>query len=228
MSKILIVDDEKHIVELLSYNLQNEGHEVLVAYDGEEAIEVINKNIPDLVLLDLMLPKISGIDVCKKVRSNEKTMDISIIMITAKSEEIDKVIGLEIGADDYITKPFSVRELLARIKALLRRVNRKVVENKENVYSGYGIELDIDKHTVFMNGEKIDLTFKEFELLKILFENKGKVLTRDHLLDKLWGYDYYGDTRTVDVHIRHLRKKLGENKGSEIIETVRGLGYKIS
>ncbi|MCT4660742.1 MAG: response regulator transcription factor [Tissierellales bacterium] len=227
MSKILVVDDAEHIVELIQFNLENEGHEVSTAYDGREALGKVEDDFPDLILLDLMLPGIDGIEVCRRIRSSEKTKNIPIIMITAKGEEIDKVLGLEIGADDYITKPFGVRELLARVKAMLRRSRRVDDQSAEKYYKAYGIELDIEKHEVFKDGSKIELTYKEFELLKLLFENRGKVLTRDELLDKIWGYDYFGETRTVDVHIRHLRKKLGENKENVMIETVRGVGYKL-
>lgn len=227
MSKILVVDDAEHIVELIQFNLENEGHDVNVAYDGKEALSKLEQEMPDLILLDLMLPGIDGIEVCRRIRGNDKSKNIPIIMITAKGEEIDKVLGLEIGADDYITKPFGVRELLARVKAMLRR-SRQIEEKKADVkYNAYGIELDVEKHEIYKDGEKIELTYKEFELLRLLFENRGKVLTRDDLLDKIWGYDYFGETRTVDVHIRHLRKKLGEVKKNEMIETVRGVGYKL-
>lgn len=225
MNKILVVEDEKHISELIVFNLESEGYDVIKAYDGEEAIEIIKNEEMDLVLLDLMLPKLSGIEVCNFIRANKS--DVLVIMLTAKSEEIDKIIGLEIGADDYITKPFSVRELIARIKALFRRMERKT-SNSKLVYELYGVVLDVDKHSVTSLGKKVDLTFKEFELLRLLFENIGNVLTRDFLLDKIWGYDYFGDTRTVDVHIRHIRKKLGEEIGNKLIETVRGVGYKIT
>jgi len=227
MSKILVVDDAEHIVELISFNLKNEGHDILVAYEGGEALKLVDSEMPDLVLLDLMLPGIDGIEICRRIRGNEITKNIPIIMITAKGEEIDKVLGLEIGADDYITKPFGVRELLARVKAILRRSKRMEIVLEAKHHESYGINLDVEKHEVRKNGELVDLTFKEFELLKLLFEHKGKVLTRDYLLDKIWGYDYFGETRTVDVHIRHLRKKIGEEKGNEFIETVRGVGYKL-
>lgn len=229
MSRILVVDDAEHIVELIKFNLENEGYEVLTAYEGKEALSLVKENEIDLVLLDLMLPGIDGIEICKRLRSNTKTKDIPVIMITAKGEEIDKVLGLEIGADDYMTKPFSVRELTARVKAMLRRINREKdveEENEKTILEGYGIKIDLEKHTVMRNEQLVELTYKEFELLTMLFKSRGKVLTRDYLLDKIWGYDYIGETRTVDVHIRHLRKKLNDDENL-IIETIRGVGYKI-
>lgn len=224
MHKVLIVEDEEHIAELIKYNLEINGFDTSLAIDGYEATEKANLLVPDLILLDIMLPKRDGIEVCKILKTNNQTKDIPIIMLTAKSEELDKVLGLEIGADDYITKPFSVRELLARIKAVLRRSN-KDKEKVETLIRFGDIVIDIEKHTVAKDGKIIELTLKEFKLLKILAENKGKVLSRNFLLDEVWGYDYFGETRTVDVHIRHLRKKIGDNMG--IIETVRGVGYKI-
>lgn len=222
--KILIADDEEHIVELLKFNLQRNGYNVIVATNGEEAIIKAKEEIPNLILLDLMLPKIDGYDVCKKLRKDEKTQNISIIMITAKSEEIDKILGLELGADDYITKPFSVRELVARIKAVLRRVNKKDII--DNSFKFSDVKVDFERHEVSKKGVKLELTLKEFELLQILIKNKGKVLTREVLLDRIWGYEYLGETRTVDVHIRHLRKKIEEDdKNPKYIETVRGVGY---
>ncbi|WP_275935268.1 winged helix-turn-helix domain-containing protein [Abyssisolibacter fermentans] len=224
MHKVLIVEDEEHIAELIKYNLEIKGFDTSLAIDGYEATEKANLLVPHLILLDIMLPKRDGIEVCKMLKTNNKTKDIPIIMLTAKSEELDKVLGLEIGADDYITKPFSVRELLARIKAVLRR-SYKDEEQVETLIKFGDIVIDIEKHTVVKDGKIIELTLKEFKLLKILAENKGKVLSRNFLLDEVWGYDYFGETRTVDVHIRHLRKKIGDNMG--IIETVRGVGYKI-
>ncbi len=226
-AKILVVDDEEHIVELLKFNLENNGYDVLTAYDGNEALRKTKEKLPDLILLDLMLPKIDGIEVCRELKLNNITNDIPIIMLTAKGEETDKVLGLEIGADDYITKPFSIRELMARIKSVLRR-SKKNREQKKNIIIIDDITIDVEKHEVTKNNEKIELTLKEFELLRILSNNRGKVLSRDFLLDKVWGYDYYGETRTVDVHIRHLRKKIeDDDKKYRYIETVRGIGYKI-
>ncbi|RKD34313.1 response regulator [Thermohalobacter berrensis] len=225
--KILVVDDEEHIVELIKFNLEKNGYEVVTAFEGEEALNKVYEEEPDLVVLDLMLPGIDGIEVCKRMKRDSITENIPIIMLTAKSEETDKVLGLEIGADDYITKPFSVRELIARVKAVLRRSKDTKKEEAQIIKVG-DITIDIEKHEVSKNGEKIDLTLKEFELLKILAQNKGKVLSRNYLLDKVWGYDYYGETRTVDVHIRHLRKKIeDENKHFKYIETIRGVGYKM-
>lgn len=225
--RILVVEDEEHIVELIKYNLESNGYEVLTAFDGIDAIKIAFAEIPDLILLDLMLPQIDGIEVTKRLRKDSSTRDIPIIMLTAKSEEIDKIVGLEIGADDYITKPFSIRELMARIKAVLRRSKANNRDEIDLIKLGE-VTIDIEKHEVVKKGNKIELTLKEFELLRILAENRGKVLSRNFLLDKVWGYDYFGETRTLDVHIRHLRKKIEDNnKNFRFIETVRGIGYKI-
>lgn len=222
--KILLIDDELHIIELLKYNLEINGYKVFYALSGKEGLKLAIDKKPDLILLDVMLPEMDGFDVCKEIKKNETISNIPIIMLTAKSEEFDKILGLELGADDYITKPFSVRELLARVKAVLRRNSK---EEKKNVVQIYDLKLDFDKHEVLKDGKKIDLTLKEFELLKLLILNKGKVLTRDFLLDKVWGYEYYGETRTVDVHVRHLRQKIeDDDKNPRYIETVRGIGYK--
>jgi len=222
--KILVVDDEEHIVELLKYNLENNSYNVIYAFDGEEAYNKAIEESPDLILLDIMLPVLDGVEVCKKLKKNKISENIPIIMLTAKSEETDKVLGLEIGADDYITKPFNIRELIARIKAVLRRTNNST-EASKNILKIDNIIIDIESYEVKVDNEIIDLTFKEFELLKLLSENRGKVLSRNFLLDKIWGYDFYGETRTVDVHIRHLRKKL--KLKDDVIETIRGVGYKI-
>lgn len=225
--KILIIDDEEHIVELIRYNLEASGYLTLEAYNGLDGLKLAREEVPDLVLLDLMLPGMDGLEVCKRLRADDKLKNIPIIMLTAKSEEIDKILGLELGADDYITKPFSVRELNARVKALLRRINTKIEES--DTYSFNDVEIDYLKHEVKKNGEKVDLTLKEFELLDILVRNNGKVLTRDLLLDKIWGYEYVGETRTVDVHIRHLRQKLeADDRNPRYIETVRGIGYRFN
>ncbi|MTI70769.1 MAG: response regulator transcription factor [Firmicutes bacterium] len=224
--KILVVDDEEHIVELIKFNLENGGYEVVIAYDGNEAVEKAIKEKPNLVILDLMLPGIDGIEVCRKIKMNDDTKDTPIIMLTAKGEETDKVLGLEIGADDYITKPFSVRELMARIKAVLRR-SKQVATEKKNIITIDDIIIDSEKHEVTKGNTKLELTLKEFELLKILADNRGKVLSRNFLLDEVWGYDYYGGTRTVDVHIRHIRKKIEDRNNKKYIETVRGIGYKM-
>ncbi|WP_130807224.1 response regulator [Senegalia massiliensis] len=222
--KILVVDDEEHIVELLKYNLENNSYNVITAFDGEQAYNKAIEESPDLILLDIMLPVLDGVEVCKKLKKNKTSENIPIIMLTAKSEETDKVLGLEIGADDYMTKPFNIRELIARIKAVLRRTNNST-ESSKNILKIDNIIIDIESYEVKVDNEIIDLTFKEFELLKLLSENRGKVLSRNFLLDKIWGYDFYGETRTVDVHIRHLRKKL--KLKDDVIETIRGVGYKI-
>ncbi len=221
--KVLAVDDEQHILELLSYNLEENGYSVTTVEDGLEALEHISRKKYDLILLDVMLPGMNGVDVCKNIRMEHK-LDTPIIMLTAKSEEIDKIIGLELGADDYVTKPFSIRELLARIKAVMRRYEQK--EADTNVIKVKDLNINIDKHEVLYKDRMIDLTYKEFELLKVLSQNRGKVLTREFLLDIIWGYDYIGETRTVDVHVRYLRKKLGDDQ-SNYIETIRGIGYKM-
>jgi two-component system alkaline phosphatase synthesis response regulator PhoP len=223
--KILIIEDELNIVELLKYNLETNGYEVDFATDGLSGLQKIKTIHPNLVLLDLMLPLLDGVELCKKVKYASETEHIPIIMLTAKGTEMDKVIGLEIGADDYLTKPFSIRELLARIKVVLKR-SQNDPKPKTDIFQVLDLTVDVVKHEVKMKEELLQLTFKEFELLKILIENRGRVLTRDQLLDEVWGYEYYGETRTVDVHIRHLRKKIGD-LNSDYIETIRGVGYKI-
>lgn len=222
--KILIVDDEDHIRELLKFNLEKSGYVVYTANDGLEALNLAREKQVDLILLDLMLPGMDGFEVCKEIRRDNIISNVPIIMLTAKSEEIDKILGLELGADDYITKPFSIRELSARIKALLRRSNIKY----DNEVLRFGnITLNLQTREVLKNGEKLDFTLKEFEVLKLLIQNKGKILTREILLDKIWGYEYVGETRTVDVHIRHIRKKIEEDDKNPIyIQTIRGVGYK--
>lgn len=225
--KILIIDDEEHIVELIRYNLQNAGYETVEAYNGVDGLSLAKTEKPTIILLDVMLPVMDGLEVCKNLRSSEQTKGIPIIMLTAKSEEIDKILGLELGADDYITKPFSVRELMARIKAVLRRSSSEAEES--TVFSFSDVMIDYDKHQVTKNNQKVELTLKEYELLDILVKNRGKVMKRDVLLDKIWGYEYVGETRTVDVHIRHLRQKLeDDDKNPVYIETVRGIGYRFN
>ncbi len=221
--KILVVDDEQHILELIQFNLENNGFDVQTCDNGEDAVSLANDQDFHLMILDLMLPGIGGLEACKQIR--EKRKDIPIIMLTAKGEESDKITGLEIGADDYMTKPFSIGELVARIKAILRRIDDKNLV-KSDIIRIRDITIDIEKHEISKSGEEIELTLKEFELLKMLAQNKGKVLSRDVILDKVWGYEYFGDTRTVDVHIRHLRKKIYDDTGN-LIETVRGIGYKM-
>ena len=225
--KVLVVDDEQHIIELIQFNLESSGFDVLTTDNGEEAIRIAENELPDVILLDLMLPGIDGFEACKKIRRNSKTSKIPIIMLTAKGEETDKVLGLELGADDYLTKPFSVRELTARIKAVLRRFE-EIPKDTGKIIRCHDIVIDTEKHEVTKNGKSFELTLKEFELLKILAEYKGKVLSRNFLLDAVWGYDYFGETRTVDVHIRHLRKKIEDNDRYPVyIETIRGIGYKM-
>lgn len=222
--KILVIDDELNIVELLKYNLVLGGYKVLYSLNGKEGLNLAVENKPDLILLDVMLPEMDGFDVCKEMKKNKEIENIPIIMLTAKADEFDKILGLELGADDYITKPFSVRELLARVKVVLRR---NIKEELTDVISIGELTIYMDKHEVTKSGVKLDLTLKEFELLKLLITNKGRVLTRDFLLDKIWGYEYYGETRTVDVHVRHLRQKIEmDDSNPEYIETVRGIGYK--
>lgn len=225
--KVLVVDDEGHIVELISYNLINEGYKVITANNGLDAFKKAKEEKPNLILLDLMLPGMDGFDVCKAVRGEKELKNTSIIMLTAKGEELDKILGLELGADDYITKPFSVRELLARVKAVLRRVVQ--VEDENEIFTCEGLSINFDRREVIIDNSRIDLTLKEFELLDILVKNKGKILTRDTLLDKIWGYEYIGETRTVDVHIRYLRKKIEQDdKNPKFIETIRGVGYRFN
>ncbi|GKZ06954.1 DNA-binding response regulator [Paraclostridium bifermentans] len=210
-TKVLVIDDEKHIVELLKFNLETMDYEVHYSYDGFDGFIKAKEIMPDLILLDWMLPNISGIDLLKKIRSDKDLKNIPVIMLTAKNIENDKVEGLDAGADDYITKPFSVKELLARSNSVLRRYNVNNDNSDKTVLSIGNLKVDLQKHEVIKGTEKIDLTLKEFELLRLLLENKGKVLSRNYLLDKIWGYEYYGETRTVDVHIRYLRKKNRRN-----------------
>ena len=224
--KVLIVDDEEHIRELIKFNLKKEGYDIEVAINGVEALNIIREIKFDLILLDLMLPEIDGLEVCKEIRRNEETSDIPVMMITAKGEEFDKVLGLELGADDYITKPFSIRELMARVKALLRRSN---VKKEENIIKFGDVVVNFKTREVTKGTQNVELTLKEFELLKLLIKNKDNILTRELLLDKIWGYEYIGETRTVDVHIRHLRKKIeSDDKNPQYIQTIRGVGYKFT
>lgn len=225
--KILIVEDDRNLLDTLKYNLRKEGYDVVSATDGAEALDICRKEKPDLIILDIMLPRISGFEVCRILR---KEMIVPILMLTAKAEETDKIVGLEIGADDYVTKPFSLRELLARIRAMLRRA--KMVEAQpepgETPLRVGNIELDIARHLASKGATTIELTPKEFDLLVFLVRNKGFVFTRDQLLEKVWGYDFAGDTRTVDVHIRWLREKIEDNPNEpKLLITVRGVGYKL-
>jgi len=228
-SKILVVDDEHHIVELIKFNLEKEGYHVISARDGLQACQAARENKPDLIILDVMLPEMDGFEVCRTIQKDSEIREIPIIMLTARSEEIDKILGLEIGADDYITKPFSPRELLARVKARLRRLPPKQPEAKESPGVIWVDEMVIDsqRFEVLVNGVRLDLTPKEFELLRLLARSQGRVLTRDYLLENIWGYEFIGDSRTVDVHIRHLRQKIETDPANpKYIETVRGVGYR--
>lgn len=221
--KILLVDDEQSIRELLEFNLKKNGYETLTAADGREALQKAEGT--DLILLDLMLPEIDGIEVCRRLKTAARTADIPIIMLTAKAEEVDRIIGLEMGADDYVAKPFSMRELMARIKAVLRRSSSSD-RNNSNVLVIGRLKIDFASYQVWLADASVPLTPKEFDLLKLLVTNQGRAFSRDELLERVWGYEYYGDTRTVDVHIRHLRSKLAADEAlSNAIETVRGVGY---
>jgi two-component system response regulator RegX3 len=225
MTKILIVEDESSFSEALSFLLGKEGYDVAVAATGTDAIKQFNENGADLILLDLMIPEISGVEVCKTIRT---TSQVPIIMLTAKDSEIDKVVGLELGADDYVTKPYSSRELIARIKAVLRRGSNEDVTPENGIHTVAGIRLDTGKHQVTVNGTLISLPLKEFELLEFLMRNSGRVLTRTQLIDRIWGGDYYGDTKTLDVHIKRLRSKIEADPANPVlIQTIRGLGYKL-
>jgi two-component system, OmpR family, alkaline phosphatase synthesis response regulator PhoP len=224
--KILIVDDEENILELIKFNLEKNGYKVITAANGIDGFKLAKLEVPQLILLDLMLPGMDGYDVCKEIRKDNSISTIPIIMLTAKGDELDKILGLELGADDYMTKPFSVRELLARIKAVLRRTNEQFTEN---TYRFGNVIIDFHKHEVLKNNDKVELTLKEFEFLELLIKNKGRVLTRDFLMDRIWGYEYSGETRTVDVHIRHLRQKIeDDDKCPKFIETLRGIGYRFN
>lgn len=229
MKRILIVDDEEHILELLEYNLQQEGYKPITADTGEKALELIEAEEIDLVLLDWMLPGIDGIDVLKSIRSSSNNSKLPVILLTAKGDEISKVVGLEIGADDYLSKPFGIHELMARIKAVLRRSDVKYTrdEDDEGRIVMNNLEINLSRRTVSVDDEPVKLSYKEFELLYLLAKNRGIVFTRNQLLEKIWGYDYIGETRTVDVHISNLRKKIESDESHPVfIKTVRGMGYK--
>lgn len=224
MPKVLIVEDEPSLVETISYNLREEGYKVCTAADGITALDVMKNESPDLVLLDVMLPGVDGLEVCRLIR---RESDVPIIMLTAKSREIDKVVGLEVGADDYITKPFGMMELIARIRAALRRSRRE--SQSPEVFSAHGIQLDIAKRNVTVEDATVELRPKEFELLHILLANRGRVMERSTLLDRIWGEDEYIDAGTVDVHIRRLREKVEVDPSKPVrILTVRGAGYKFA
>ena len=226
MSRILVVEDEESFSEALAYLLGKEGFEVVVADTGTAAVELFDKHGADLVLLDLMLPGLSGTEVCKQLRARSA---VPIIMLTAKDAEIDKVVGLELGADDYVTKPYSSRELIARIRAVLRRHSDlgEIIEDNGSLIAG-PVRMDVDRHQVSVNNTSIALPLKEFELLEFLMRNSGRVLTRMQLIDRVWGSDYVGDTKTLDVHIKRLRAKIEVDPANPVfIQTVRGLGYKL-
>ncbi|MEE3015856.1 MAG: response regulator transcription factor [Actinomycetota bacterium] len=227
LPKVLVVEDEKSFVEALKVGLDREGFDVKVAEDGLMALELFRTFKPDLILLDVMLPKISGLDVCKEIRTESK---VPIIMVTAKGEEIDTVVGLEVGADDYVTKPYRLREVVARMRSLLRRSNwsdETEAISEGRVITVSDIQIDIDKYEVKVRNEIVDFPLKEFELLLLLLENAGRVLTRDVLIDRVWGFDYVGDTKTLDVHIKRLRSKVEKDPSKPMsIITVRGVGYK--
>ena len=226
MSKVLIVEDETNIRQLVKYNLEKESYQVLEAEDGLQGLRLAKAEKPDLVLLDLMLPQMDGLEVCRSLKGNPATSALPIIMLTAKSEEIDKVIGLELGADDYMTKPFSPRELVARVKAVLRRSQKETSLPGELAVGR--LRFNFSRYEVHMGSVKLELTPKEYELLKMLATNLGKVFTREQLLEKVWGYEYFGDTRTVDVHVRHLRAKMANDpETADSLETIRGFGYRL-
>ncbi len=227
--KILVVDDEKDIVDLIAYNLEKEGFAVIKAYDGETALKQVRTENPDLMILDLMLPGIQGIEICKRVRSGPKGIDLPIIMLTAKGSEVDKVLGLEVGADDYVTKPFSVKELLARVRSLMRRSAMAKDAVDKTTFEYKDLHMNYDSHLVMVKGVPVDLSPTEFKLLKFLALNPGRVYTRDQLLDRVWGDETFVEPRTVDVHIKRLRARIEENKvRPQYVLTVRGFGYKFA
>jgi len=226
MAKVLVVEDDRNLLDTLKYNLRREGYKVVAASDGAEAIDIARRERPDLIILDIMLPKLSGFEVCRILR---KEMIVPILMLTAKTDEVDKIVGLEIGADDYMTKPFSMRELLARLGAMLRRAEMAVgPAGGAEVLMIDDLEIDVARHRASLGGTTLELTPKEFDLLTFLARNKGFVFSRERLLEKVWGYDFAGDTRTVDVHVRWLRQKIeNEPTKPKRLVTVRGTGYKL-
>ncbi|KPV45564.1 response regulator transcription factor [Alicyclobacillus ferrooxydans] len=230
MTRVLVVDDEKSILKLVEYNLSQAGFEVVTAENGPQAVQFVKSTNPDIIVLDLMLPGMDGLQVCRTLRMDG--IHTPVIMLTARDDEVDRIIGLELGADDYVTKPFSPRELVARVRAILRRLGQqpdeRVEKNDKELQVGV-IRIDTGKHEVYVRDERIELTSREFDLLFYLCRNNGNVLSRNQLLENVWGYDYPGDTRIVDVHISHLRDKVEENpKSPEIIKTIRGVGYKLT
>lgn len=224
MTRVLIVEDEPDLADPLAYLLRREGFEVEIAEDGPSALDAFTAGGADIVLLDLMLPGMPGTEVCRVIRTTSK---VPIIMLTAKDSEVDIVVGLELGADDYVTKPYSSRELLARMRAVLRRSEAVDLDVEERVVEGGRVRIDIDRHTVSVDGAEIPMPLKEFELLEVLMRNSGRVLTRGQLIDRVWGSDYFGDTKTLDVHIKRIRSRIEENPGEPaMLLTVRGLGYR--
>src|SRR5690606_31271109 len=224
MTRILLVEDEPDLADPLAYLLRREGFEVEISEDGPGALEAFRERGADIILLDLMLPGMPGTEVCRQVRQSSA---VPIIMLTAKDSEVDIVVGLELGADDYVTKPYSSRELLARMRAVLRRVAQTEADLEERVLDAGRVSLDIDRHTVSVDGGEINMPLKEFELLEVLMRNAGRVLTRGQLIDRVWGSDYFGDTKTLDVHIKRIRSRIEENPGDPVmLVTVRGLGYR--
>ncbi|GAA3941808.1 response regulator transcription factor [Microbacterium soli] len=224
MTRILLVEDEPDLADPLAYLLRREGYEVEICEDGPGALSAFEEHGADVILLDLMLPGMPGTEVCRRVRRRSA---VPIIMLTAKDSEVDIVVGLELGADDYITKPYSSRELLARMRAVLRRVAQATDDVDERVLEGGRVTLDIDRHTVAVDGHEINMPLKEFELLELLMRNAGRVLTRGQLIDRVWGSDYFGDTKTLDVHIKRIRSRIEQNPASPVmLVTVRGLGYR--
>jgi len=223
--KVMVVDDEDSLLEAIRYALSREGMEVVTARDGGQAVLDFERERPDLLVLDLMLPGLSGWDVCRRVRASSQ---VPILMLTARDNEVDRVVGLEMGADDYVTKPFSLRELVARVRALLRRASQgQSSPNGSPIIEAAGIRLDQERHEVTVRGEAVSLPLKEFELLEILMENRNRVLTRQTLIDRVWGFDYVGDTKTLDVHVKRLRARLEEDRHDpKLIVTVRGVGYR--
>jgi two-component system response regulator RegX3 len=226
MTKILVVEDEPSMVEALSYALDSEGYEVVVASDGATSLATFERERPDLVLLDLMLPELSGTEVCRHLRT---TSSVPIIMLTAKDDEVDKVVGLELGADDYVTKPFSMRELTARVRAVMRRGNEPDASEPGEPLQAHGVRLDPQRYEVHVRGEPVELPPKEFAVLELLLRNAGRVLTREVLIDRVWGSDYVGDTKTLDVHIKRLRARIERDPHQpHVLLTVRGVGYKLT
>jgi len=224
MPKVLVVDDEESLLEAVRYALSREGLNVVVARDGAEAVQTFETERPDLIVLDLMLPVLTGIDVCRRIRAASQ---VPILMLTARDGEVDRVVGLEMGADDYVTKPFSLRELVARVRALLRRAGVTDAAGDRTVLESSAIRLDPERHEVTVRGDLVNLPLKEFELLEVLMENRGRVLTRQTLIDRVWGFDYVGDTKTLDVHVKRLRARVEEDRHNpKLIVTVRGVGYR--